>query len=104
MSRATSTDDDLNAWADGQLSAERRVAFEQAMSRDPALAARAHELQRQNAWLRSGLDALLHEPLPQSLIDAARPPAVPRRRSRAWLGALVASAAMLVVGMVSGWY
>jgi anti-sigma factor RsiW len=104
MSRATSTDDDLNAWADGQLPAERRVAFEQAMSRDPALSARAHELQRQNAWLRSGLDSLLHEPLPQSLIDAARPPSVPRGRSRPWLGALVASAAMLVLGVVSGWY
>jgi anti-sigma factor RsiW len=103
MDRLPSTDDDLNAWVDGQMPAERRGSFEQTLARDPALAARVLELQRQNAWLRSALDPVLHEPLPQSLVDAARPPAK-RARSRAWLSAMVASAAMLVVGAVSGWY
>ena len=73
MSPVTIIEDDLHAWADGQLSPERRLAFEQAMARDPALAARAAEIQRQNAWLRAGLDAMLHEAVPPKLVDAARP-------------------------------
>ena len=103
MSNQTTSDDDLQAWADGQLAPERRPAFEQAMARDPALAARAADIQRQNAWLRAGLDGLLGEPLPQRLIDAARAGAKPLR-SRAWLAPVAASAAMLVIGITAGWY
>lgn len=103
MSEVSSIEDDLHAWADDQLPPERRAAFEQAMARDPAIAARAAEIRRQNAWLRDGLDALLHEPLPQRLIDAGRPAAKPAR-ARGWLATVAASAAMLVVGLVTGWY
>ena len=82
MSAQTNIDEELQAYADGQLSPERRQAFEQVLARDPALAARAAEIQRQTGWLRAGLDAVMHEPLPQRLIDAARPtatrPRVPR--------------------------
>jgi anti-sigma factor RsiW len=41
MGKLPATDDDIHAWADGQLPPERRTAFEQALERDPALAARA---------------------------------------------------------------
>jgi anti-sigma factor RsiW len=103
MSRPATTDEDLHAWADNQLPAERRAAFEHAMARDPALAARAAEIQRQNGWLRDGLDALLHEPLPQRLIDAARVTSTPAR-SRGRFAAIAASVAMLAVGLTTGWY
>jgi len=103
MSTPSSIDDDLNAWVDQQLPPERRAALEQAMARDPALAARARQLQQQNAWLRSGLDHLLDEPLPQALIDAARSPAT-RRARRPWMGALAASVATLVIGLAGGWF
>jgi anti-sigma factor RsiW len=103
MSSNTSIDDDLQAYADGQLAPERRHAFEQALARDPALAARVAEIQRQNAWLRAGLDAMLHESLPQQLVDAARPRAT-RARTFPWLASAAASIAMLVVGAAGGWY
>jgi anti-sigma factor RsiW len=103
MSSNTNLDDDLQAYADGQLAPERRQAFEQALARDPALAARVAEIQRQNAWLRGGLDPLMHEPLPQRLIEAARPRAQ-RWRMPAGLISAVASVAMLAVGLAGGWY
>jgi anti-sigma factor RsiW len=103
MSKLPVSEDDLHAWVDGQLVPERRLAFEQAMARDPALAARATDIERQNAWLRDGLDGLLHEPLPQRLIDAAR--MRPQRpRVRGWVVPAATAAAMLVVGMATGWY
>ena len=103
MGKLPATDDDIHAWADGQLPPERRTAFEQALERDPALAARAADVQRQNAWLRAGLDALLHEPLPQQLVAAARAPTA-AARPRRWLVTAVASAATLVLGLAIGWY
>ena len=100
---SAASDDDLHAWADGQLPPERRLAFEQAMARDPSVAARAADIQRQNALLRDALDPWLQEPLPQPLIDAARVSSKPSRRPR-WLAPAAASAAMLVVGVATGWY
>ncbi|HEX6138252.1 MAG TPA: anti-sigma factor [Casimicrobiaceae bacterium] len=102
MSNLPITDDDVHAWADRQVPPERKAAVEDAMARDPALAARAADIERQNAWLRSGLDAPLHEPLPQRLIDAARPPAP---RERRWLvSSIAASVATLCIGLAGGWY
>ena len=103
MSKLPITDDDLHAWADGQLAPERRTAVEQAMARDASLANRAADIQRQNAWLRNGLDAALHEPLPQRLLDAARMPAKPAP-SHWRLMAIAASVALLAVGLAGGWY
>jgi anti-sigma factor RsiW len=103
MSSNTNIDDDLQAYADGQLAPERRQALEQELARDPALAARVAEIQRQNAWLRGGLDAILHESLPPELVDAARPRTT-RARMFPWLTSAAASIAMLVVGVAGGWY
>jgi anti-sigma factor RsiW len=104
MSRPPISDDDVHAWADRQLPPERRTAFDQWMARDPALAAQATDIERQNAWLRGGLDDMLDEPLPQRLIDAARMPAVKSRRPWRWLAGGVAAAATLLVGLAGGWY
>ena len=96
-------DDDLHAFADRQLAPERRAAVEQALAADPALAARVREIERQSAWLRDGLDGLLGEPLPQSLLDAARMPRAPRFAWRR-LAIGASGVATLVVGLVGGWY
>jgi anti-sigma factor RsiW len=96
-------DDDLHAYADGQLPEARRLAFEQAMAHDPALAAQVADVRRQNALLRDAFAPLLAEPVPQRLLDAARPPS----RSATWRRLLVpiaASAATLVLGLAGGWY
>ncbi len=103
MSKLPIGDDDVHAWADRQLPPDRRTAFEQAMASDPVLTAKASAIERQNAWLRGGLDALLHEPLPERLIDAARVPAAPRRSWR-WLATAAVSAATLLIGLAGGWY
>ena len=103
MSRPTISDDDLHAWADRQLPPQRRAAVDEALARDPALAAKATDIERQNAWLRDGLDALLDEPLPQRLVDAARMPAR-RPRSWRWLATAAVSAASLAIGIAGGWY
>ena len=103
MNNQAPSDDDAHAWADRQLPPDRRVAFEQAMAREPGLAAKAADIERQNAWLRDGLDALLHEPLPQRLIDAACVPAQ-RSRSWRWLATAAIAAATLVIGLGGGWY
>ncbi|MGA8031950.1 MAG: anti-sigma factor, partial [Casimicrobiaceae bacterium] len=66
------------------------------MARDPALAAKVAEIERQNAWLRKGLAAALDEPLPRQLIDAAR--GAPRRFPRLFAPAF-AAAATLVIGL-----
>ena len=98
------SDDDIQAFADRQLPADRRAAVEQALAADPALAARVRDIERQNAWLRDGLDALLTEPPPQRLVDAAR--MLPRpHRAWQWLAASsVAALATLVLGFGGGWY
>ncbi|HSQ79768.1 MAG TPA: anti-sigma factor [Casimicrobiaceae bacterium] len=95
------TDLDVHAYADRQLAPERVAEFEDAMARDPALAARVAEIERQNAWLRAGLGTALDEPLPRRLIDAAR--GTPRRPYRLF-APLFAAAATLVIGLGLGWY
>ncbi|MGE5668260.1 MAG: anti-sigma factor family protein [Betaproteobacteria bacterium] len=97
----TITDADVGAYADGQLAPGRIAGFEEAMARDPVLAAKVAEIERQNAWLRNGLAAPLDEPLPQRLIDAAR--GAPRRFPRAFAPAF-AAAATLLIGLGLGWY
>jgi anti-sigma factor RsiW len=97
------SDDDIHAAADRQLPPERRGAFEQARARDPVLAAKVGAIERQNAWLRDGLDAILHEAVPARLVDAARPP---RRRWRP--PRHLATAALLLVtlgiGLAGGFF
>jgi anti-sigma factor RsiW len=102
MSEHTVPDDELHAYADGQLSAERAEALAAAIARDPALALRVAEIQRQNALLWDAFDPWLAEPLPHRLLAAAagRPP----RRAPRWLAATAAIAASLLIGVTVGWY
>lgn len=96
-------DDDLNAYADGQLSSERTAQVTAALERDPALSARIAAIQRQNTLLRDAFDPWLVEALPRELIAAAT--ARPARRSRpgrrVWPS--LAAAASLIVGVAIGW-
>ena len=97
------TDADVNAYVDGQLAPVRTPAVEDAIARDPALAARVAELRRQNAVLRDSFDTWLGEALPPRLVAAtAADPA--RTRWPGWLRPALAAAASLVVGLGVGWY
>ena len=87
------TDADVHAYVDGQLAPSRAPAIEEALARDPALAARVAELREQNAALRDAFDPWLAEPVPRTARRGRRGPALaapapdvaldrPRRRRR----------------------
>src|SRR5512139_3740706 len=99
MTASPISDSDLGAYADRQLATERIAAVEAALARDPALAARIAELRAQSAALRDALDPMLAEPVPEALLDAARPPearAMPRAQATRWRMALAAAASLVV--------
>ena len=98
------TDADVNAYVDGQLAPARVPAVEDAIARDPALAARVAELRAQSTALRDALDPWLDEALPDRLVAATAGPAARARRVPAWLGLTAAAAASLVVGVGIGWF
>ena len=99
------TDADLNAYVDGQLAASRVAAVEEALARDPAMAAQVADAKRHNADLRDALDPWLADPIPERLLAAAaRQPAAARRPVRRWLVPAAAVAASLAVGLGTGWY
>jgi anti-sigma factor RsiW len=99
------TDADVNAYVDGQLAPSRKPAIEEALARDPALAARVVDLRRQNAALHDAFDPWLAEPLSDRLIVAAAGPSSQGRRGTPkWLGIAAAAAASLIIGIGVGWY
>jgi anti-sigma factor RsiW len=99
------TDDDLHAYADGQLGDDRAAQVSVALERDPSLAARVSDIRLQNARLRDAFDPWLGEVLPSELVDAVKPPRSRRARSvrSAWLVPAFAAAASLVIGAGLGW-
>jgi len=102
MSPLPLTDADLNAYVDGALTPARVSDVEQAIAKDPAIAGRVTEMRQQNAALREVFDPWLADPIPATLIDAARPP----RESMRWrrFAPYFAVAATLMLGIASGWY
>lgn len=98
------TDADVNAYVDGQLALSRAPAVEDAIARDPALAARVAELRRQSASLRDAFDPWLAEAPPERLVAATAGAPATRSRAPRWLGGALAAAASLVIGIGAGWY
>lgn len=98
------SDADVHAYVDRQLAPERLPAMEDALARDPALAARVAELRRQNAALRDAFDPWLAEAVPERLMAAAAGPRQGAQRWPRWLGTAFAAAACLVVGVGVGWF
>ena len=101
------SDSDLSAFADRQLPPERAAEVAAVLGADAALAARVAGIREQNAALRDALDPVLAEPIPDRLLDAARPPDVRagRRPTAARrLAPVFAAAATLVLGLAVGWY
>jgi anti-sigma factor RsiW len=99
------TDADLNAYADGQLAPSRVAAIEEALTRDPALAARVADTKRHNANLRDALDLWLADPIPERLMAAATGSSKAKRGpARRWLASLTAVAAAVLVGVGVGWF
>jgi anti-sigma factor RsiW len=96
------SDDDLMAFADGQLAPERAAVVAAAVAADPELGQRAAALRAQSAALREALDPWLAEPIPSRLLAAAASPPQPSVWN-AWRPYL-AVAATLLLGLAIGWY
>ncbi|GAA0741311.1 hypothetical protein LRH25_16395 [Ideonella azotifigens] len=109
-------DDELMAFADGELSARRRQALAEAMAGDATLRARVETFQAQRQRVAKAFAAVLDEPVPDRLSALLAPPpaAAPRlaavvaldaiRQRRGGLGwaAWGGMAASLAIGLVSG--
>ncbi|HEY1609736.1 MAG TPA: anti-sigma factor, partial [Paraburkholderia sp.] len=94
-------DAELHAYVDGNLSGECRRELENALERDPALAAQASDYAALNEMLHQRYDPVLREPVPSRL----RAPVAKGR----WLSAANASrfaglAAALVIGVGIGMF
>ena len=93
------SDDDLHAYVDGQLGEGRRAAVEAWLAANPAAAERVRAWQKQRAALHAGFDAVLTEPVPQRLQQAARRLSADRRP----LFRVAAAVGWLALGSVIGY-
>lgn len=96
------TDDELHAWIDGQLPADRHGAVEEAIASDPAVAARVAAWHTQRDALRRLHGELLSEPVPAALMGALDR-GLPRTARRvSWLrwGGMAAG---LLIAFGAGW-
>jgi anti-sigma factor RsiW len=95
---ASISDDELHAYVDGTLSETRRVEVEQALERNPELAARVSDYFSLNALLHERYDRLLSEPVPKRFV----PPARRRWRAAANWPQFAGMAAALLLGVGLG--
>ena len=104
----TYTDEQLVAYADGELPAAESAAIAQAAAGDPALARRIERFVQTRRVLSEAFAAKLAEPVPARLLEALAGPGkvVPLRRAapRTWVPLALAASVALGVGLsVSLW-
>jgi len=75
-------DETLMAYADGELDAPARDAVQRAIAADPQLAERVRRHQALRGRVDAAFEPLLHEPVPQRLLDALRDAGAPAQDSR----------------------
>jgi anti-sigma factor RsiW len=91
------SEDDLHAWADGQLDPARLMQVETWLAAHPERRAQAEEWRAQSARLHRTYDQVLDEPVPARLIPAAN--------SANWLDARkLAAVAWLGLGVITGFF
>ena len=90
---------EVHAWVDGRLAEGRRAQVEAWLPAHPEEAERAAAYRGLNEQLRAQFDAVLDEPVPARLADAAPP----RRRWRAAAAIAAWIAVGAALGGVAGW-
>ncbi|MFN2645400.1 MAG: anti-sigma factor [Burkholderiales bacterium] len=100
MSEPSTSEADLQAYADGRLSPERRREVEAWLAARPEEAERVAAYRRLAQEVRAAYDGLLREPVPERLAHAARP-RFPWRRFAALAAGIVLG---IAVGVTAGWY
>jgi anti-sigma factor RsiW len=95
-------DEDLHAYVDGQLSAERRQAVERHIESNPEAARKLADYRTQREALRAAFAARAVEPLPP---DLSLPRIIAERRRRPWWPSLAAASVLLalLLGVAGGW-
>jgi anti-sigma factor RsiW len=88
---------ELHAYIDGQLTPERQREIEASLAQRPEEAQRVQHYRDQKRELRALFDPVLDEPLPQRVLDAARP------RRAWWHARWVAGLAIATVSGATGW-
>lgn len=108
------TDEKLVAYVDGELSAEEAAEIEQALQSDQRVREAVQVFRDTADWSRRAYDDVLHEPVPERLIQAAsgeETPAVtaitdraerPARRQGGLAGLAMAASIALAVGLGGG--
>lgn len=91
------TEAELHAFVDGQLTPERHREIETALAQRPEEALRVQAYRDQKRALRALFDPVLDEPLPQRVLDAARP------RAPWYAQRWVAGVAIALVSGATGW-
>lgn len=98
MSRPDVSENDLNAWADGELPEARRAEVETYLAAHPEDAARLQAYRRNDLALEARYAPVLDEDVPARLVQGRR--AGPRRFAlRA-----AAAVAWIFLGGIAGWY
>lgn len=92
-------EDELNAYVDGELPAERLGAVEAWLASHPDDAMKVAAWRQQAELIRARYGAAINEKPPRRL-DVAR---LTRRRYSGWAAAIAATLAALVVGGAAGW-
>ena len=98
------TDDMLIAYVDGELSEADRTRVDSAVAADPALFDKLEQHRRFTARVFGAFAGVLDEPVPERLVEAAKPSNVVSltERRRSAMPQWAAIAATLVVGVVAG--
>lgn len=96
---------DLQAYLDGELSAERVETVKAFLGSHPEQAERLARLTEREEMIRKSYEPLLHRPLPPELlapfVTAPAQPVKPRRWP--WLATTAVAAGLLLLGFVAGW-
>ena len=100
----TVTDEMLIAYVDGELSEADRTLVDSAVAADPALLETLEKHRRMKARVFGAFASVLDEPVPERLVEAAKPSNVVSlaERRRPALPTWAAVAATLVVGVTAG--
>jgi anti-sigma factor RsiW len=93
------TEDELHAYVDGRLSEDRRAAVEQWLAARPNDAARVAAYRHLAEQWRAAYAPVLHEPVPEELVVAARK----KRRPRALVRVAAAIVLAAAIGALTMW-